>query len=180
MAHHKAVLHQISFHLPSTIADLISQAPLSPPPNTAANSFLFCPVHPSHLSFWLFASPAPFWIWIAPFSCCLQFLRPLQKDFREPGLLYAALSLDHVPWIPVSPSLPSCISSPRTVIVGMFCPLWDVFACFISHAALPWAPPWLQLPSTCPSSRYPLPSHLLAPGSVPSSPDILLKTQTGS
>lgn len=112
--HHRVVLHQISFPFPSRVAGLISWAPLSPPPNTAASSFLFSPVHPSHLPFWQCASPALLWIWIPPFSCCLQFLSPLQKDFREPGLLYAALSLDNVPGIPVMPSLPVCIPFPTS------------------------------------------------------------------
>lgn len=40
---------------------------------------------------------SPLLLALRPFSCCLQFLCPLQKDFREPGFLYAALYLDHVP-----------------------------------------------------------------------------------
>lgn len=144
-AHHHASTRLFSTKshcpLPSTIADLISRAPLAPPPKTAANSFLFS----SHLPFWCFASPAVPWIYIPPFSCYLQFLHPLQEDFREPGLLHAAPSLDHMSLGDLCPPLHLSISlSPsliRTAIAGMFYPTWDVSLCFILHTAPPWAPP---------------------------------------
>lgn len=176
-------LHQISFPLPSRIADLISRAPLSPPPNTAANSFLFCPVHPSHLPFWCFASSALLWIWIPPFSCCLQFLRPLQKRVQTTRITWYCPLPRSCPLETCIPLSAGCIPFPTShqdshtghvvSYVGWITVVYPPCSTALgsSLAAASFHLPFFQVPASLPPS---------APGSLPPSPAIPLKTQTGS